>query len=187
MSSAPTRSSSHQVPTLSVATKDEELVPPTPVKADIVVPPSPKNHLLPESETAGVTSGAVQPPGSTGNEHDDEVVSTPTSDEEGGEHTSDVAAQEEDDEDRLILQGGNGIPIVVRILRLPKILIMMINPIFLGWHSAAVVAPTAARAQGAEMLGFGSRRDTITFKLQGRADTSTLITLLNDVLTSVPR
>ena len=113
--SAPTHSSPNQAPVLTVATKDDQLAPPTPVKADIVVPPSPKSHLLPESETAGVTSGAVQPPGSTGNEHDDETVPTPVSDDEDAEHNGDGAVQEEDDEDRLILQGGNGIPIIVRI------------------------------------------------------------------------
>lgn len=45
-------------------------VPPAPVENDgdvtVVVPPSPKSHLLPREETEGVTSGAVQPPGGTG-------------------------------------------------------------------------------------------------------------------------
>ncbi|KAF8342195.1 HAD-like domain-containing protein [Cantharellus anzutake] len=108
--STPTRPPPSQVPTLNIDTKADELVPPTPVKAEIVVPPTPKTHLLPESETAGVTSGAVQPPGSTGTEHDDEAM--PISDDEDGEQNGESTAQEEDDEDRLILQGGNGIPII---------------------------------------------------------------------------
>ncbi|KAG6917436.1 hypothetical protein DXG01_002522 [Tephrocybe rancida] len=88
-------------------------------------PPSPP-HLLPLEETEGVTSGAVQPPGSTGGSpkveskrHSGE--STPPSNvsaEEDSEGTSftedediDGLDEMEDDEDRLIMNGGAGIPI----------------------------------------------------------------------------
>lgn len=84
----------------------------------VIIPPP--NHLLPESETDGVTSGAVQPPGSSGeaalhaghshihtsgNESDD----TGASDDEyeDAHNMEDI----EDDEERLIRQGGVGIPI----------------------------------------------------------------------------
>jgi len=72
----------------------------------VVVPPTPGTpHLLPESETGGVTSGAVQAPGSTGNEHDESEHSTISDDEPSKPYA------EEDEEERLIMNGGNGIPI----------------------------------------------------------------------------
>ena len=75
-------------------------------EGDVIVPPTPATpHLLPASETGGVTSGAVQAPGSTGNEHEDSEHST-ISDEEPPKPYA-----EEDEEERLILNGGNGIPI----------------------------------------------------------------------------
>lgn len=55
-------------------------------------------------DTAGVTSGAVQAPGSTGLEGEDSESSVV--DEE--RHRT---LEEEDDEERLIMNGGNGIPI----------------------------------------------------------------------------
>jgi len=73
---------------------------------DVIVPPTPATpHLLPDSETGGVTSGAVQAPGSTGNEHDESEHSTISDDEPSKPYT------EEDEEERLIMSGGNGIPI----------------------------------------------------------------------------
>ncbi|KAG0707364.1 NIF-domain-containing protein [Suillus ampliporus] len=39
---------------------------PDPAEVEVIVPPTPTKALLPISETEGVTSGAVQPPGSTG-------------------------------------------------------------------------------------------------------------------------
>ena len=81
--------------------------PHTPVgnDGDVIVPPTPgTHHILPESETGGVTSGAVQAPGSTGNEHDESEHST-ISDEPSKPYA------EEDEEERLIMNGGNGIPI----------------------------------------------------------------------------
>ena len=106
--STPTRSSS--APPL-----DTDLPLPLPI-TEVVVPPSPKTHLLPPSETAGVTSGAVQAPGSTGREEEEDSQGA-SSDEEDGEHngtSGEGTVPDDDDEDRLILQGGIGIPIVVR-------------------------------------------------------------------------
>ena len=77
----------------------------------VVVPPSAK--LLPQSETDGLTSGAVQPPGSTGTpvvarartrDPADETDDTNTDDD--GDH-----GEADDDEERLIRNGGAGIPI----------------------------------------------------------------------------
>lgn len=89
---------------------------------DIVVPPTP-TKVIPESETGGVTSSAVVPPGSTAEEvahlraqHAHEPSSGDESD--GTSFTEDEEVEDvpgideaEDDEDRLILSGGAGIPI----------------------------------------------------------------------------
>jgi carboxy-terminal domain RNA polymerase II polypeptide A small phosphatase len=88
------------------------LPPPTP-DAEVVVPPPIHTHVLPEEETDGVTSGAVQPPGSAGTDiirishHDSgsDSDNTSVSDE------SDYHLNEEDEEERLIRSGGSGIPI----------------------------------------------------------------------------
>ncbi|TFY72138.1 hypothetical protein EVG20_g878 [Dentipellis fragilis] len=85
--------------------------------ADVIVPPTP-TKLLPEAETEGVTSGAVQPPGSTGEEvagvraesSGDESDGTSFTEEEEGEDGAGVE-EVEDEEDRLIMSGGAGIPI----------------------------------------------------------------------------
>ncbi|KAG8913610.1 hypothetical protein FRC01_004459 [Tulasnella sp. 417] len=106
----------------------------------VVVPPSPHSHLLPHEETEGVTSGAVQPPGSTGGESrmllppppntagsggtittdysSEDTTFTTDADDQAGEgeadhqHAHEMHIEEEDDEEeRLILQGGTGIPI----------------------------------------------------------------------------
>lgn len=94
------------------------ITPPTPPEDPaVIVPPTP-TKLLPEAETEGVTSGAVQPPGSTGEEsparthqHDegDESDRTSFTEEEEGEDPNAIE-EVEDEEDRLILQGGAGIP-----------------------------------------------------------------------------
>lgn len=97
----------------------------------VIVPPSPKSHRLPKEVTGGATSGAVQPPGSTGAEdlelererESDRSDSSSFTDEEERErevlspnvgagagpglHEEDL----EDEEDRLIMNGGVGIPI----------------------------------------------------------------------------
>ncbi|KAG8932485.1 hypothetical protein FRC02_001008 [Tulasnella sp. 418] len=95
------------------------------------VPPSP-SKLLPKSETEGVTSGAVQPPGSTGGESHNHhpapttTAGTVTTESDDGSFTDEVEAEagdneaetgapsedEDDEEERLIMQGGTGIPII---------------------------------------------------------------------------
>ena len=119
---------------LTISSQPLILLPPTPTSdPTILIPPSPKSHRLPRDETEGVTSGAVQPPGSTGTEepesgvthqrtHDEESERTDSSsftdDDErergvlsagagAGIHEEDL----EDEDDRLIFNGGAGIPI----------------------------------------------------------------------------
>jgi RNA polymerase II subunit A small phosphatase-like protein len=128
-----------QIPRSTTPLYDPELplhtAPPTPTRSSIrtgghvIVPPSP-HHLLPEAETEGLTSGAVQPPGSTGRESEDLQFGEGEegagdelrqAEEEGADGTvggggttiGEGTVIEEDDEERLILQGGVGIPIVV--------------------------------------------------------------------------
>ncbi|KAG1802829.1 HAD-like domain-containing protein [Suillus plorans] len=48
-----------------------------PAEIEVIVPPTPTKTLLPISETEGVTSGAVQPPGSTGADIFSPSLSTP--------------------------------------------------------------------------------------------------------------
>lgn len=106
------------------APQQSNLTPPEPATPDnnIVVPPTP-TKVIPESETGGVTSSAVVPPGSTAEEvahlraqHAHEPSSGDESD--GTSFTEDEEVEDvpgidevEDDEDRLILSGGAGIPI----------------------------------------------------------------------------
>lgn len=102
---------------------------------DIILPPTPTNMLLPKDETKDVTSGAVQAPGSTGedpiyeqarahvqqHQHghhqgqgrdsgDDSDESTSFTDEEDLDEGSPMN-EVEDEEERLIMNGGAGIPI----------------------------------------------------------------------------
>jgi carboxy-terminal domain RNA polymerase II polypeptide A small phosphatase len=97
-------------------------IPPPSDDPAVVVPPTPTKTLPPE-ETAGLTSGAVQPPGSTGSSKRDsmnDVHRDPDSENESDASTSftdeegvDTAPIEdpEDEEERLIANGGAGIPI----------------------------------------------------------------------------
>ena len=87
---------------------------------DPTVAPTPSRTLLPVADPEGVTSGAVQPPGSRG----DDVVHTRTHSQDSGDE-SDVATtfteeddpdenpldDMEDEEEPLIMNGGVGIPI----------------------------------------------------------------------------
>ncbi|CAE6430697.1 unnamed protein product [Rhizoctonia solani] len=82
-------------------------VPAAPVEPEEVVPPSPKPQLIPEEESKSMTSGSVVPPGSTGAETDGETSFT--DDEDGNRGLEDP--DQEDEEERLIMQGGAGIPI----------------------------------------------------------------------------
>ena len=88
--------------------------PPSPTDSDIVVLPPVSATLLPEDETDGMTSGAVQPPGS----HGTEIVHSHSHDSsEDSDHTSftddenEHQKHEEDEEARLMKSGGCGIPI----------------------------------------------------------------------------
>ncbi|KAL4262573.1 Mitochondrial import inner membrane translocase subunit TIM50 [Pleurotus pulmonarius] len=90
---------------------------PLPLETEIIVPPPPSSHLSPPDETDGVTSGAVQPPGSTGDQvgkvpshpptEDSDETSFTTDEGEEDRHTMDEQAEEE----MLIRNGGSGIPI----------------------------------------------------------------------------
>ncbi|KAH8107977.1 NIF-domain-containing protein [Cristinia sonorae] len=90
----------------------------------VVVPPTP-TKLLPKDETEGLTSGAVVPPGATGHEHDSSHDHhhhhTHTQDSENESDGSTSLTDEEsddegrldeieDEEERLIMNGGAGIP-----------------------------------------------------------------------------
>jgi len=101
------------------------VVPPTATTSDkdldIIVPPTP-TKVIPESETGGVTSSAVVPPGSTAEEvaHLRALQAHESSgdDSDGTSFTEDEEVEDvpgideaEDEEDRLILSGGAGIPI----------------------------------------------------------------------------
>lgn len=91
-------------------------VPPSPTDSEVIIPPPPSAHLLPEDETDGLTSGAVQPPGSTGDpivrtltrDSTDESDGTSFTDDEGDDHH---AMDEQAEEERLIKNGGSGTPI----------------------------------------------------------------------------
>ena len=98
---------------------------PEQIDSTVVVPPTPTRSLLPQDETEGMTSGAVVPPGSTGTptetHHHDHRTHTQDSENESDGSTSFTEEEDlddgspmddiEDDEERLILQGGAGIPI----------------------------------------------------------------------------
>ena len=112
----------------SSGTKEEadlpplDMSPPPPTDSDIILPPTPTTHLLPQAETEGMTSGAVVPPGATGtvSKRHSHVPSTNGDDGEESEASSvtdeyvddlNGADEIEDEEDRLIMNGGAGIPI----------------------------------------------------------------------------
>ena len=121
------------------------VVPPPAISdPDVVVPPTPTKQLLPLSETDGLTSGAVQPPGSTGEEsRSDYVVSSEPGEESDGSYSDDevftaaLRAEElEDEEQRLIKQGGTGIPIgPVSSFRAPRLQTLPDLPA--GWKTEA--------------------------------------------------
>ncbi|KAF8070200.1 protein phosphatase [Lyophyllum atratum] len=135
---APETSATDAAPPSAPATADlatltpvEHVIPvsdPPPPEGDALVPPTPPSvpKLLPLEETEGVTSGAVQAPGSTGGSPTSDTKrhsrdSSPPSNasaEEESEGTSftededlDGLDEMEDDEERLIMNGGAGIPI----------------------------------------------------------------------------
>lgn len=124
---------------------------PTPDSA-LVVPTPTTSHLLPKDETAGLTSGAVQPPGSTGHEdeepttvhvpvhHDDEAESVHQADTTGHDADVDHELASDDDEERLIIQGGIGIPMVVCVFAIRRMTVEL-NALA-GWTTEA--APSAS-------------------------------------------
>lgn len=89
----------------------------------VVIPPSPTRSLLPPDETEGMTSGAVQPPGSTGEESPHDHIhgqgrESGTESDGSTSFTEDEDLEDqgplddiEDEEERLIMNGGAGIPI----------------------------------------------------------------------------
>ena len=107
-------------PTSTHETPDTEIA--------IVVPPTPTPQLLPLEETDGVTSGAVQAPGSTGDEIKTDVrVTVGESDESDGSFDDEPFGDGrqieswEEEEARLIRQGGTGIPIGPVCITLPVV------------------------------------------------------------------
>ena len=97
---------------------------PLPAPEELFVPPTPPPQLLPLEETEGFTSGAVQPPGSTGGTpvqesklHSRDSIppsnaSTKDSDASSFTEDDDIDGLDElDIEDKLIMNGGAGIPI----------------------------------------------------------------------------
>ena len=91
----------------------QNATPPPGEYTEVVVPPTPTSpHLLPPEETEGMTSGAVQPPGSKGDSPVHEKPHPiPISENEESEYTDDDLEDPEDDEEKLIYNGGAGIPI----------------------------------------------------------------------------
>jgi carboxy-terminal domain RNA polymerase II polypeptide A small phosphatase len=99
-------STSDALPSTSLTIPSALLPPPTSTDSEIIIP---GRQLLPLCDTEGVTSGAVQPPGSTG----DPITMGNIADleEEGDDDVEFEDVLEDDEEDRLIRSGGNGIPI----------------------------------------------------------------------------
>ncbi|KAF7361950.1 FCP1-like proteiny domain-containing protein [Mycena venus] len=90
--------------------------PPSRADSEIIVQPPPSTQLLPEEETDGLTSGAVTPPGSTGEIIARTHTRDSSEDSDGTSYTDDDgddrrAYDEHAEEQRLIKNGGAGIPI----------------------------------------------------------------------------
>ncbi|KIM45039.1 hypothetical protein M413DRAFT_327646 [Hebeloma cylindrosporum] len=103
------------LPKPTIITSHSRPVTPVGEDADVVLPPTPTTQLLPPDETEGMTSGAVQPPGSKGDSPlHEKVHHTPTHTNGDGDESETSYEEEldepEDEEDRLILNGGAGIP-----------------------------------------------------------------------------
>jgi len=104
------------LPKPTIVTSHSRPVTPIGEDADVVLPPTPTTQLLPADETEGMTSGAVQPPGSKGDSplHEKSPHHTPTHTNGDGDESETSYEEEldeqEDEEDRLILNGGAGIP-----------------------------------------------------------------------------
>lgn len=139
-------------------------IPEQPNDPSVLVPPSP-TKTLPLEETEGVTSGAVQPPGSTGEESvhnhsrrnsrdmgDETDGSTSFTDDEDLEDGTPVE-EIEDEEERLIMQGGAGIPIgpVSCSLRHPHTASLSLR--IPGWCSKTIATTIVAETCRPEVSG----------------------------------
>lgn len=103
------------LPKPTIVTSHSRPVTPIGEDADVVLPPTPTTQLLPPDETEGMTSGAVQPPGSKGDSPLHEKLHHAPTHTNGDGDESETSYEEElddqeDEEDRLILNGGAGIP-----------------------------------------------------------------------------
>lgn len=136
----------------------------TAVETPVILPPT---QILPDEETHGMTSGAVQPPGSVDGSTSVQKQTHP-SEEEESEGTSftedddqDLHVEEEDEEDKLILNGGAGIPIGPVSSPSPthfSILSFLVG----GWHSKTSFTPHIPTTRRSKMPRPGSRRDPRT-------------------------
>ena len=137
------------VPSTSQTTPTTITIPPATQDPQVILPPTP-TKLLPQAETEGVTSGAVQPPGSKGDQglpahprtetHESGEESDGTSyteDDDVDEHIDDP----EDDEERLILNGGAGIPIIVSY-RFSLVAMSRVDNCVLGWCATTITSST---------------------------------------------
>ena len=99
------------LPKPTIVTSHSRPVTPISEDADVVLPPTPTTQLLPADETEGMTSGAVQPPGSKGDSPLHEKLHHTNGDGDESETSyEEELDDQEDEEDRLILNGGAGIP-----------------------------------------------------------------------------
>ncbi|KAJ3903788.1 NIF-domain-containing protein [Lentinula edodes] len=106
-------------PTHRSSNSKDSTTPPSPTDSEIIIPPPPSTQLLPEDETDGVTSGAVQPPGSTGeplirsitHDSDEDTDGTHFTEDQGEDLQQSLLSEEQAEEERLIRNGGSGIPI----------------------------------------------------------------------------
>lgn len=142
-------------------------IPSAPTDPAVVVPPTPTKALLPREETEGMTSSAVQPPGSTGDDSPHEQRHNPHSQDSENESdgstsfTEDEEMEEgtpidevEDEEERLILNGGAGIPIGP-VSNLDQYVGSLLTSllVYVGWHAPTPITPLVTEACGEKMPG----------------------------------
>lgn len=145
-----------QKPESSKPTVDTSVqkVPATTEITELVVPPTPTTpHLLPPEETEGMTSGAVQPPGSKGDSPTQEKLQhTPVSDNDESEYSEDDIDDPEDEENRLIYNGGAGIPIgPVGFFFDKKEILSVFAHSFQGRHASSSSSPNGITPRGQEV------------------------------------
>ena len=129
---------------------------------------TPPKTLLPVAETEGVTSGAVQPPGSRG----DEAVHTRTHSQDSGDESDATTTfteeddtdemngidEMEDEEERLIMNGGVGIPIGPVRFSFPQCISTPYRSTA-GWRATSPVTSPCSTTRWPQMPRSGSRRD----------------------------